>query len=136
MPDPAHDGAWSIAAEAELLGISVRHLYALMAAHKPPVLRAGRRVLFDRIAHAALQEALRSRPEAARPASTSSPSPAAPPCTSAALSADAAYSKALAQLTAPSPRKPAPYGKRRSIVLPFTARRGHSAASPKPSSAT
>jgi hypothetical protein len=50
---------WSPAEEADKLGISVGHLRELIKRHAPPVMQAGRRVLFDPRAHDELKEAMR-----------------------------------------------------------------------------
>ncbi|MEJ0047390.1 MAG: hypothetical protein WDN04_15725 [Rhodospirillales bacterium] len=64
--------AWGVEEEAERIGISVRSLWTLINQHAPPILRGGRRVLFDDLAHRALIEAMRVRP-------TQAPQPAPPP---------------------------------------------------------
>ena len=57
--EPVTRETWDLTAETAKLGISLRHLSALVKQHAPPILRAGRRVLFDEVAHRALMEALR-----------------------------------------------------------------------------
>jgi excisionase family DNA binding protein len=84
---------------AEEMRVPLRTLRALVSRHKPPVLQAGRRVLFDEAALYFLREALR------RPCPSSSPAaPGRHSGGSRELSAEEEFAKAL-ELTTPSWRK-------------------------------
>ena len=80
------------------LRIAERTLRLLVARHKPPVIKAGRRVLFDELAINHLIENLRCP-------SKSPPAPKAPCSGSPAPSAANAFERALALTTSPSPKK-------------------------------
>jgi hypothetical protein len=58
-PDPRPE-IWSAEDEAKRLSITRRKLAYLITRHKPPILRAGRDVFFDDVAHRFLIEAMRA----------------------------------------------------------------------------
>lgn len=94
-----------------------RTLRTLVARHGTPVLRIGRRVMFDDAALLALREALRRCPSSSHDAADrrSGGSPE--------LSPGSAFAKALALTSAASPRKSAPRGKPQLFVVPSSAPR-------------
>lgn len=109
--EPTPPDAWDLKEEARRLSITTRHLRDMIKLHNAPILRAGRKILFDRHAHDSLIEAMRVRKEFPPPRNSISSRnqwAGSPP----SLSADRAYERALALARRRSPKKPKPKGSR------------------------
>lgn len=87
---------WSREREAERLGVSLGTLDKLVKIHRLPVLRAGRRVLFDEVAHVALVERIRCQKDQQAQDSASSAEKGRRLSTSEARSKASSFSKLLA----------------------------------------
>lgn len=105
---------FTFAETAARLRLAERTLRLLVARHGPPVIKAGRRVLFDEIAINHLIESLRCP-------SRSSPAPTATSSGFRAPSAANAFERALAQTASSSPKKSGRPGKPTSTARTCTA---------------
>jgi hypothetical protein len=113
FPDAAAS-LWTFAETAIRLRVPERTLRLLVSRHKPPVIKAGRRVLFDEIAINHLIGNLRCP-------SKSPPAPKAPCSGSRGPSAANAFERALALTTSPSPKKSGRRAKLNSTGVRCTA---------------
>jgi hypothetical protein len=108
---------------AEDLKVSERTLRTLIRKHRPPVIAAGRQILFDDLAFSRLCEAMRCP-------SVSSSGQGARTGKSPAPSTDGEFEKALTLLTNVLPKKNVRPGRRSSTEKPSTGRRRLAAVLP------
>lgn len=104
---------------AARLGISVRHLFDLVREHSVPVLRPGRRVLFDEVALAILERSIRC-PCASNAEKTLARFGLSEPSVPPAPRKASAFAAALALTTPPRREKKPPSWRQRSSEAPGT----------------